>query len=653
MTETPDFSGVPNLEHLNLGGCKSLVKVHPSLGELKRLVEIKLSGCINLEILPRKLETNSLKRLNLNGCKKVALLPKFGEGMNELSYLDVSFTDMTETPNFSGVPNLEHLNLEGCKSLVKVHPSLGELKRLVEIKLSGCINLEILPRKLETNSLKRLNLNGCKKVALLPKFGEGMNELSYLDVSFTDMTETPNFSGVPNLEHLNLEGCKSLVKVHPSLGELKRLVEIKLSGCINLEILPRKLETNSLKRLNLNGCKKVAVLPKFGEGMNKLLYIDVSFINMTRLPKSLDSLTVLEYSDFGGCKILHLDKLKTPIVRQISSFNVTSLTELYLDGCGLNDGSILDNFGNLSSLIALDLGENSFVNLPSGCFSGLSQLLYLFLDHCKRLKSLPWLPPRLIRLSAVGCDSMEALSDGELWNLVASRDHENRGRIEYANTNETLRHADDDDYCVATFMFEDVKSECLPQRDFIAIVPAGWEIPSWCTCTEYHILDEDGQECEIKVEIPQSFRASEWFGIVVCLQLGPSWGCDGMIWWSSRDAEGEDDYTYKKWAHAIPVSFSSTDYMCMMVLELNEKTCWQHLTPPNNSLHILLSTLDDPGLSEVEIMGCGWRLICKEDMKEWSRLNDLFTLPPTPHQVVLSHRILRQAADQTRFAGGQ
>ncbi|XP_054797626.1 disease resistance protein RUN1-like [Prosopis cineraria] len=192
------------------------------------------------------------------------------------------------------------------------------------------------------------------------------------------MIETPDFSGVPNLEHLNLEGCESLVKVHPSLGELKRLVEIILSGCFKLEILPRKLETNSLKRLNLDGCEKVAVLPKFGEGMNELSYIDVSFIDTTRLPKSLDSLTVLEYLDLGGCKILRLDKLKTPIVRQISSINVTSLTELYLDGRGLNDGSILDNFGGLSSLIALDLGGNSFVNLPPGCFSSLSRLLYLF-----------------------------------------------------------------------------------------------------------------------------------------------------------------------------------------------------------------------------------------------------------------------------------
>ncbi|XP_054798458.1 uncharacterized protein LOC129303275 isoform X2 [Prosopis cineraria] len=504
--------------------------------------------------------------------------------------------------------------------------------------------LETLPLPLD--KLVHIEMQD-SKIKKLWNGEQHMEKLKRIDLSDShSLIETPNFLGVPNLEYLNLSRCVSLVMVHSSLGELKRLVEINLKGCRNLEILPRRLESNFLERLDLHECGKVAVLPKFGEGMNKLSYLDVSNTAMTTLPESLGSLTGLRYLDLGGCRILDLDKLKTPITCQISSLDVTSLTELCLNWCGLNDGSILDNIGGLSSLIALDLGGNDFVNLPTGCFSGLFGLLYLFLDDCKRLKSLPSLSARLIRLSAAGCDSMEPLSDRQSWNLVASRDHEYRGRIEYVNTDE---RRDDDDVHDAILLFKNVKSEYLPQRDFVAIMPAVWEIPSWCTNKEYYPLDEGRKECEIKVDIPQHFRESEWLGIVVCLHF--SGGAGGM-WWSSKGAE-DADYIRKDWAHVIPMRFSKSTnpQLCciMMVLELNEKTCWQHLTPHNNSLHILLSTFGSqicPPSSQ--IWGCGWRVICKEEMQV--NVTPPPLLPTPHHQVMLSQRLLREVVRDMHVA---
>ncbi|XP_028794922.1 TMV resistance protein N-like [Neltuma alba] len=396
-----------------------------------------------------------------------------------------------------------------------------------------------------------------------------------------NLTESPDFSGAPNLEHLHLGGCTSLVKVHPSLGQLGKLVEVDLNHCANLEILPKRLETNSLVKLNLRGCKKVAKLPEFGKGMEKLSYLDVGATSITRLPESVGSLTGLEYLNLSGCKIENLDKsLKTHISHQISGLNVMSLTELYLSGCGLDDGSIPD-FDSLSSLIVLDLSGNDFENLPIGCFSGLSRLVFLSLNHCKRLKSLPRLPPRLIRLHASGCDLMEPLSsDGQLWNLVASLDHERRGR--------TRCQVDDDwdedgEEYVPSVLYKGAKWP--PQlRDFCASLP-GCEMPSCFPNKEDCHLDMLGRKYEIEVDMPPYFRDSEWCGIVVCFRMS-GYG-DGFwdVGWSGKAAEGDDDYILEEWE------------------------CWD---------------------CDWEVKECGWRVICKEEIQDWCHPNGFFNQATQP-----------------------
>ncbi|XP_054778480.1 disease resistance protein Roq1-like [Prosopis cineraria] len=155
-----------------------------------------------------------------------------------------------------------------------------------------------------------------------------MKKLKHIDLSHSrDLNETPDFSGAPNLEYLILVRCSSLVRVHPSLGELKKLVRVNLSDCYRLQYLPRKLKAESLIELNLSWCFEVAVLPEFGKGMKSLSLLDASSASVTRLPESFRHLT--------------------------------GLKELNLSHCNFRDESIFDHFGNLSSLVILDLGGNS------------------------------------------------------------------------------------------------------------------------------------------------------------------------------------------------------------------------------------------------------------------------------------------------------
>ena len=62
-----------------------------------------------------------------------------------------------------------------------------------------------------------------------------------------NLIKTPDFTGIPNLENLILEGCTSLFEVHPSLARHKKLQYVNLTDCVSIRIFPSNLEMESLK----------------------------------------------------------------------------------------------------------------------------------------------------------------------------------------------------------------------------------------------------------------------------------------------------------------------------------------------------------------------------------------------------------------------
>lgn len=74
-----------------------------------------------------------------------------------------------------------------------------------------------------------------------------------------NVTEMPDFSRIPNLERLDLEGCSGLLQLDQSISILPKLKVLNLKMCINLISIPNRLfELSSLKFLNLAGCSKLA-----------------------------------------------------------------------------------------------------------------------------------------------------------------------------------------------------------------------------------------------------------------------------------------------------------------------------------------------------------------------------------------------------------
>ncbi|PWA66024.1 NB-ARC domains-containing protein [Artemisia annua] len=185
-----------------------------------------------------------------------------------------------------------------------------------------------------------------------------------------NLITTPDFSEITNLEELSLEGCVNLVSVHPSIGMLKRLVV-----------------------LNLTGCLKVDQRPSFVSSLINLESVSFGIIQ----PRWWTSIT----APFGL-----LSKQQHP-QRSVSLEGLHMLKKLNLSYCNLEQ--VPESIGGLSCLTHLYLGGNNFTCLP-GSLSQLSHLFLFYVDGCKKLEVLPELPHSLYDLDATDCTFLREVS---------------------------------------------------------------------------------------------------------------------------------------------------------------------------------------------------------------------------------------------------
>ncbi|XP_039059056.1 disease resistance protein RPV1-like [Hibiscus syriacus] len=246
-----------------------------------------------------------------------------------------------------------------------------------------------------------------------------------IQISFSNLIETPDFTIAPNLEILILEGCTRIVDVHPSVGVLTRLKLLNLRSCTSLRNLPTKIGIESLETLILKDCRNLISLPSSIGGCKCLKTLDLSgFYKVENLPENLQQVELLEELDLSetaiaklpsfifqlkNLKVLSLNRLKGPSSNigpnltslfQVSSniesvplmlhslSGLRSLRELKLRNCNLHEGDIPSDISCLSSLEKLELGGNSFISIPV-LGTGLSRLQYLGLSNCRELKSFP------------------------------------------------------------------------------------------------------------------------------------------------------------------------------------------------------------------------------------------------------------------------
>ncbi|GJZ43997.1 NB-ARC domains-containing protein [Tanacetum coccineum] len=173
-----------------------------------------------------------------------------------------------------------------------------------------------------------------------------------------NLTTTPDFSEITNLEELDLEGCVNLVTVHPSIVMLKRLVVLNMGGCG--------------RAIGSQGCLNVNQVP---EAFWSRWWTSIpGFIWNQQHPQ-----------------------------RSVSLAGLHMLKSLNFSYCNLEQ--VPESIGGLSCLKYLYLSGNNFTSLP-GSLTQLSHLIFLYVNGCKKLEVLPEFPPSLHWLNARDCTSL-------------------------------------------------------------------------------------------------------------------------------------------------------------------------------------------------------------------------------------------------------
>ncbi|XP_040362144.1 disease resistance protein RUN1-like [Rosa chinensis] len=127
---------------------------------------------------------------------------------------------------------------------------------------------KLLPRAFPSEKLVHLNLCG-SHIKHLWKGFKCLDKLKSIDLKDSaSLIETPDFTGVPNLERLTLEGCTKLSKVHPSISNLRRLRLLNMKNCKSLRITSWDISLESLEIFNLSGCARLKRFPEIvGENL--------------------------------------------------------------------------------------------------------------------------------------------------------------------------------------------------------------------------------------------------------------------------------------------------------------------------------------------------------------------------------------------------
>ncbi|XP_071724918.1 TMV resistance protein N-like [Rutidosis leptorrhynchoides] len=385
--------------------------------------------------------------------------------------------------------------------------------------------LVYLPSKFEPKKIVVLCLQH-SKIRYLWDGIKPFNKLKIIDMSHSrSLVKTPDFTGVPNLEILVLEGCKALSKVHQSLGDLRRLIVLNLRDCIALVTLPDFNNLASLEVFTVAGCSKLLRFPNIIREMESLQELNLSGTTFVgdfpssnyRLMKNLKTFILSELKGTTPNTWQFISpcfRIAQHVPSKIHSLlGLHSLVELELSNCNLGEEDFPDHIDGLHSLIILCLHGNNFVNLPRS-ISRIPKLLELYLDGCKKIKSLPILPSSITALGVSNCPSLESVPNivtmifigGNCFELA---DKEGGGNVAFALMKTFLQSYSS--LPKFSFPLRQPNGSLLIEEmpDFFSAIVPGREIPQWFS-------NQISEGNSITMEMPPDNEDNELLELSIC-----------------------------------------------------------------------------------------------------------------------------------------
>ncbi|MCD7465598.1 hypothetical protein HAX54_001606, partial [Datura stramonium] len=431
----------------------------------------------SFESLPASFQPRNLVGLNMtfSSLVKICKAPK---AFNKLTVLNLSFSEhLFQTPNFSEIPNLQRIILKSCLSLVEVHPSIGNLKKLISLNMKNCRNLKFLLSSIQMESLESLNLSGCEKLEAFPEIQGSMEFLSELILGCTAIRELPSSIGrLFGISLLDLHSCENLVSLPASVSKMRKLKVLILKGCSNLATFPESLgDLEELEELYA-GNTAIWQLPDSIEKLSKL--------------------KILSLKSRRGIK----SQFATGMIFPCAFHGLKELKSLDLSGCNLS-GDEINALTCLTTLVELNLSRNKFISLPDS-ISQLYRLRYLNITHCHELKKLPKLPRSIKELYAedfLSKQSILALTIYPTLHLVSFTNYSfnHQHYIKKSNDNSVL------DQILSLFLSDSISD----WRTYSIIFPES-AIPTWF---KHQSIEE-----KILLKLPPDWYDNMFEGFAIC-----------------------------------------------------------------------------------------------------------------------------------------
>ncbi|XP_047085461.1 putative disease resistance protein RGA4 [Lolium rigidum] len=270
---------------------------------------------------------------------------------------DLARSVMVDEYNLEG-PNCRYAWLTDCLKPLK--SSTNSPAKIKALHIDSVLNSDAFsPGK----HVRVLDLRRTCWHDLMVSIGE-FKQLRYL--SFRCGNAPINSRGIGMLLKLNyLRISSSSLRVLPeSIGELKGLMHLDLSGCGRLKELPLSfVKIIELVYLDLGGCGGLSGIPKALGGLTKLQHLDLSACqNLRGLPDAIDNLTALRYLNLAWC-----------------------LQYIFNDSRDQSE-SFIDRICTLPNMEHLDLSRNDYPLIIPDSASHLSKLV---LDECRQIIRLP------------------------------------------------------------------------------------------------------------------------------------------------------------------------------------------------------------------------------------------------------------------------
>ncbi|KAM4875393.1 CD180 antigen [Thomomys bottae] len=263
-------------------------------------------------------------------------LPAGIEGMNVLKKLVLSGNNFDQLCyiNAANFPSLTHLSIKGNKE--KLHLGTGCLEKLENLQkldlshnsidASDCCNLQLK----NLSRLQSLNLSFNEPLSLQNEAFQACPHLEFLDLSFTHLSaNAPQsaFQGLHLLKVLNLSHCLLDTNNQHLLTGLPNLQHLNLQGNHfpdgRISMINPLQTVTSLETLVLSYCDLSSIHQQAFKGLGKIYHVDLSHNSLTA--NSIDSLSHLEglHLNLATNNIQIIPPHLLPILSQQNTINLS------------------------------------------------------------------------------------------------------------------------------------------------------------------------------------------------------------------------------------------------------------------------------------------------------------------------------------------